>query len=237
MLTIKQNRGYLLGLVEQAQQQSTEPSAMNQSQQIPSNRPSTTQNEANSPQSNFPGMTAEAAGKAKVFAPNVWVRGSDGSLSPHKICIYYDNGLLVMMFYDKDHEPNPNNLHEIKYAISKNIKKCSTNLDRNIESIYAQEDSNKLYYLNKANLAMRVNKSFLKTIDLESSRLIYEMKTLYSENGDCRMVINKSGSVWIFSKEFTSRRVFLILDGEISLAKIEEEKKRILTNDLPTILI
>jgi len=110
-------------------------------------------------------------------------------------------------------------------------------LDKNIESIYAQEDSNRLYYLNKANLAMRVNKSFLKFIDGETSRNIWEMKNTFAEKGDCKILINKSGSSWIYAKEFTSRRVFLLIDGEISLAKLEEEKKRITSTDLPTILI
>jgi len=191
---------------------------------------------ANGPQANANANSNANAQGTKKFCPIVWIKNADGTLTPYKLCIYYDSGLMVMMYYELGHDLNLNSLNEIRYAVSKNIKKCSTNLDRNIESIYAQEDTNKLYYLNKANLAMRVNKSFLKFIDAETSRVIWDMKNTFADKSDCRVVINKFGTSWTYAKEFTSRRVFLIIDGEVSLAKIEDEKKRILGMDLPTIL-
>ena len=175
--------------------------------------------------------------KSGSFFPIIWIKGSDGILKPYKLCTYYDSGLLIMMYFDVDNDINPSSLNEMKYAVSKNIKKCANNLDRNIESIYAQEDSNKLYYLNKANLAMRVNKSFLKFIDLESSRVICDIKNTLAEKEKSTVIINKSGDSWIYAKKFSTRKIFLLLDGELSLSKLEDEKRKIVAIDLPTILI
>ena len=159
-----------------------------------------------------------------------------GDPNHYKLVTYYEGGLTVLMFYDPNQKVDHEKLNEIQFAISKNITKLIGNLDKQIKRIYVQEDISKLVYENHCNFALRASRMFLKTIEESPSRMILYMKEKFSTDKSCRSIISKCYGTWVYARMFNQRRVFMLLNPMSSMAKIEEEKERLIEYNFSNIL-
>jgi len=169
------------------------------------------------------------------FIPTVHLEAL-GLPASYRLITYFEGGLLLLSFYDSREDIKLTKISEVQFAINKNIAKLSTNLDKQIKRIYAQDELSKLLYENHCNFALRVSKTFLKNIESSLFKNITYMKERFDKDESCRSIITKCHGYWVYGRIFNQRRVFMLLNGLNNLSKAEEEKEELIRYNFSNIL-
>ena len=183
---------------------------------------------------------AKANLSENLYTPFVWVKEGE-EMKKLKLVIYYDGGLVLVLGYDAEKELSGEKLLQIKSTVGKNISKLSNNLDKQISKLYTKEETSRLSYYNEVSFSFRTSPTYLKYIDLATSKFVQEALQRFLLNAEREreqqatvIRINKN---WVVVKYFNGRAVVVCLNAQLNIQKVEEEKVRLLESFGSNILL
>ena len=162
------------------------------------------------------------------FFPEAFIDGKKYSLTAKS-----EKKLLVVFFHKNQgnslEAASPIKFSLLSETIAKNYEKTSANLDKFITRSQQSEDTYRMMYFNNMNMAVKVSNKFnIMAFDSETVRMAIDIKAKLESDEEMLERMERSNNFWVLGFKGNERVVLALFPVALSLAKIEDEKKKLI---------